>query len=167
MSESIADAAQRHRDLRQAFSMYPSGVTGVCALVDGNPVGMAASSFTPVSLRPPLVSICIDEKSTTWPVLAQATRLGVSVLSAAHAELARALSARDRDRFTGARWHANDDGAMFLHGATLWLHCAVSRAITAGDHFIVLLEVLETCLFPDLSPLIFHRSVLRALDPEP
>jgi flavin reductase (DIM6/NTAB) family NADH-FMN oxidoreductase RutF len=167
VSKPVTDAAQRQRDLRQAFSMFPSGVTGVCALVDGQPVGMAASSFTPVSLQPPLVSICIDRRSTTWPVLARAARLGVSVLSSGHAELARALSARDRDRFTGARWQANEDGALFLHGATLWLDCVVSRAIPAGDHSIVLLEVLETCLFQDLSPLIFHRSELRALDPEP
>jgi flavin reductase (DIM6/NTAB) family NADH-FMN oxidoreductase RutF len=164
VTEHAADIAQRHNDLRRAFSMFPSGVTGVCALVDGTPVGMAASSFTSVSLQPPLVSVCIDRKSTTWPLLARAARLGVSVLSSEHAELARALSARDRDRFAGAGWHTNDDGALFLLGATLWLDCAVSEAITAGDHFIVLLEVLETRLFPDLSPLIFHRSELRALD---
>jgi flavin reductase (DIM6/NTAB) family NADH-FMN oxidoreductase RutF len=164
VSEQAAETLQRRLDLRRAFSMFPSGVTGVCALVDGTPVGMAASSFTSVSLQPPLVSICIDQKSTTWPVLARAPRLGVSVLSSEHAELARALSARDRDRFSDAGWHANEDGALFLQGATLWLDCAVSDAITAGDHFIVLLEVRETCLFPDLSPLIFHRSELRALD---
>ncbi len=163
MSEPAAGIAEPRRDLRRAFSMFPSGVIGVCAVVDGKPTGMAASSFTSVSLEPPLVSICIDQKSTTWPVLTRAARLGISVLSSDHAELCRALSARDRDRFAGASWHASDHGALFLHGATLWLECSVSEAITAGDHFIVLLEVLETSLFPDLSPLIFHRSELRAL----
>lgn len=68
--------------LRRAFGCFPSGIT-VCALVDGTPVGMAASSFTSVSLAPPLVSVCIQHTSTTWPVLRNRPRLGLSVLAEA------------------------------------------------------------------------------------
>jgi hypothetical protein len=53
--------------LRRVFSAFPSGVTAVSALIDGRPVGIAASSFTSVSLDPPLVSVCIAHSSTTWP----------------------------------------------------------------------------------------------------
>src|SRR3546814_7956938 len=52
--------------LRAAFGCFPSGITAVCALIDGKPVGMAASSFTSVSLDPPLVSVCIQNRSKTW-----------------------------------------------------------------------------------------------------
>ena len=40
--------------LRRAFSCFPSGVTAVCGLVGDEPAGMAASSFTSVSLDPRL-----------------------------------------------------------------------------------------------------------------
>jgi flavin reductase (DIM6/NTAB) family NADH-FMN oxidoreductase RutF len=53
--------------LRQAFGCFPSGVTAFCGLLDGVAVGMAASSFTWVSLDPALVSVCVANSSTTWP----------------------------------------------------------------------------------------------------
>jgi hypothetical protein len=62
--------------LREAFGCFPSGVTAVCALVDGTPRGMAASSFTSVSLTPPLVSLCVQRTSSTWPLLSDRPRLG-------------------------------------------------------------------------------------------
>jgi flavin reductase (DIM6/NTAB) family NADH-FMN oxidoreductase RutF len=61
--------------LRQAFAAFPSGVVAVAAEVAGRPVGLAASSFTSVSLDPPLVSVSIACSSTTWPVLRKAARI--------------------------------------------------------------------------------------------
>jgi flavin reductase (DIM6/NTAB) family NADH-FMN oxidoreductase RutF len=78
--------------LRRAFAMFPSGVTAVCATVEGRPVGLAASSFTSVSLDPPLVSVCIAHTSSTWPLLRAAGRVGVSVLAEGHASIARQLA---------------------------------------------------------------------------
>jgi flavin reductase (DIM6/NTAB) family NADH-FMN oxidoreductase RutF len=69
--------------LRHVFGAFPSGVAVVAAVVDTAPVGIAASSFTSVSLDPALVSLCIAHTSTTWPVLREVPRLGVSILSAA------------------------------------------------------------------------------------
>ena len=42
--------------LREAFGVFPTGVVAVAAEVDGELVGLAASSFTSVSLEPALVS---------------------------------------------------------------------------------------------------------------
>lgn len=53
--------------LRRAFGCFPSGVTAICAEIDGEPVGVAASSFTSVSISPPLVSVCMQHTSTTRP----------------------------------------------------------------------------------------------------
>ena len=53
--------------LREAFGHFPSGVIAIAAEVDGTRVGLAASTFVPVSLDPPLVSFCVQNTSTTWP----------------------------------------------------------------------------------------------------
>ncbi|MFE3287545.1 flavin reductase family protein, partial [Streptomyces sp. NPDC059233] len=55
--------------LRAVYGAFPTGVTAIAALIDGAPVGLAASSFTTVSLAPPLVSVCMAHTSSTWPVL--------------------------------------------------------------------------------------------------
>ena len=128
---------------------------------------MAASSFTSVSLDPPLVSVCVAHTSTTWPVLSRAQRLGVSVLSDAHSQVARALSAKNADRFASVEWEHAEEGAVFVHGSTLWLSCTVHSSFVAGDHDVVLLRIVSLQVYPEVAPMVFHGSVFRSLAPAP
>jgi flavin reductase (DIM6/NTAB) family NADH-FMN oxidoreductase RutF len=151
--------------LRQAFGCFPSGVTAFCGLLDGSAEGMAASSFTSVSVDPPLVSVCVANSSTTWPKLARLKRLGLSVLAGDHAPIARALSVKTGDQFSGVEWTATDTGAVFVHGATLWLECTPFKRVEAGDHEIVVLQIVSLAMYPDVAPMVFHRSNFRELAP--
>ena len=145
-------------DLRRVFGAYPSGVTAIAALLDGTPVGLAASSFTSVSLDPPLVSVCVAHTSTTWPVLVRAARFGVSILGAEQHVAARQLAAREGDRFAELSWRVTDDGAVLLDGASAWLDCSVDAVHRAGDHDIVVLRVHDLDADHAVTPLVFHSS---------
>jgi flavin reductase (DIM6/NTAB) family NADH-FMN oxidoreductase RutF len=149
--------------LRRVLAAFPTGVTALAALVDGEPVGMAANSFTSVSLDPPLVSVCVATTSSTWPKLRRATRLGVSVLSHAQEAASRSLASRGVDRFAALTWTATEDGAILLDGASAWFDCAIEREIRAGDHEIVLLNVHGLGTDPQTPPLVFHGSRYRRL----
>ena len=152
-------------ELRHAFGHLPSGVVAVCALVGGRPVGMAASSFVPVSLKPPLVSFCAARTSRTWEALRQVPSLGVSVLAEDHATLCRALASSAEDRFADVRWQAGESGAVFLPGTVLWLECALDSEVEAGDHVIAVLRLRGTALFPQVRPLVFHQGHFERLGP--
>ncbi len=153
--------------LRAAFAAFPSGITAVCAMQEGVPVGLAASSFVSVSLEPPLVSVCVARTSTTWPVLRTSPRLGLSVLAEEHGTVARALAAKNIDRFAEVSWEQSSTGAVFVHGSALWLDCSLYEELPAGDHEIALLEIHQVWTYPDISPLIFHGSKFRSLHQEP
>ncbi len=148
--------------LREAFGCFPSGVTAVCALVDGVPRGMAASSFTSVSLAPALVSLCIQRTSSTWPLLRDRPRLGLSVLAEGQDDACLRLSARHGDRFRDVGWEPGPDRSVFISGASAWLECSLHDEVPAGDHLITLLEIhrLSTAETP---PLVFHGSRFRRL----
>ena len=149
--------------LREVFGAFPTGVTAVAAVVDGVAVGLAASSFTSVSLDPPLVSVCVAHTSTTWPVLRAAPRLGISVLAAGQEGVGAQLGARTGDRFAGLRWRATPDAAVLLEGASAWLDCSVEAQHRAGDHDIVVLRVHDLDADHDAAPLVFHASRYRRL----
>lgn len=151
--------------LRAVYGAFPSGVTAVAALIDGAPVGLAASSFTTVSLTPPLVSVCMARTSTTWPVLRRAERLGISVLGAEHRSVCRRLAGPSGERFTGVAWRPTPDGAVLLDGAGAWLECSVHQEVGAGDHDIVVLQVHDLHADKAVDPLVFHASTFRSLDP--
>ena len=149
--------------LRRVFGAYPTGVAVVAALVEGRPVGLAASSFVPVSLDPPLVSVCVAHTSTTWPVLRAASRVGISVLAADQERAGRQLGARVPDRFAGLRWNATDSGAVSLEGAAARFECSVRQHIRAGDHDIVLFEIHDHEATDGAGALVFHGSTFRTL----
>lgn len=147
--------------LREAFGIFPSGVVAVAASVDGRYVGLAASSFTSVSLEPPLVSFSIANTSKTWPDLRRAGRLGVSVLADHHDLACRRLAGPVDQRFDGVSVVEGEDGAVTIGDALARFECSLHREVVAGDHTIVLLRlhVVEHAAYDDSgSPLVFHRS---------
>lgn len=151
------------RELRRVYGCHPSGVTAVCAMVDGEPVGMAASSFTSVSVDPPLVSICVQTDSRTWPRLKAAARLGLSVLAEHHSDACRTLSRKEGDRFAGVPWTRLTSGAVIVPEASAWLECLLRSEVAAGDHMIAVLEVCALDANAGIPPLVFHGSRFHRL----
>ncbi|MEP9384723.1 flavin reductase family protein [Nocardioides sp. KR10-350] len=143
--------------LRRAFGVFPSGVVAVAAVVDGTPLGLAASSFTSVSLDPPLVSFAVAGTSKTWPELRRATHLGVTVLAESHREVCRQLAGPVDQRFDGIPVSASDDGALTLDEGVARFDCTIYREVEAGDHVLVLLA-LHAVEHSEGQPLVFHRS---------
>lgn len=144
--------------LREAFGVFPSGVVAVAAHVDGRYVGLAASSFTSVSLEPPLVSLSIANTSKTWADLRRSPRLGVTILADHHGAAARQLAGEVAHRFDGLDTVLGDGGAVTLADGIAQFDTELYREVEAGDHTIVLLELHALRHVAEPSPLVFHRS---------
>ncbi len=149
--------------LREAFGHFPTGVVAIAAQVDGVREGLAASTFVPVSLEPPLVSFCVQNTSTTWPKLKGVPMLGISVLGEAHDAAVRTLAAKTGDRFAGLETVSRTSGAVFIKGTGQRLESAIEQLIPAGDHTIVVLRVNEVTVDAEVVPIVFHRSTFRRL----
>lgn len=161
---TVDSIQQRATVLRQAFACFPTGVLAMCAVSGNEPVGMAVSSFTSVSLDPPLLSVCVQNTSSTWPTLRQHPKLGLSVLAEDQAVAGKRLAMKHGDRFADLAWHPSAEGALFVLEATAWFDCSVHTEVLAGDHTVVLLEVSGLQTRPDVAPLVFHGSRFRRLD---
>lgn len=145
--------------LRAAFSTFPTGVVAVCGIdALGAPAGMAVSSFFPISLDPPLVGLCLQKSSRTWPGLRDIPVLGISVLNNAHHGVARQLAAKEGDRFAEAQTVVTDRGAVLVAGAAAVFECRFVSEVDAGDHVIAMLEVESVTCDGEAVPLLFHLS---------
>ncbi|GAA3527280.1 flavin reductase family protein [Nocardioides daeguensis] len=161
------DALRTNQDLdpqrlRAAFGVFPTGVVALAACVDDQPVALAASSFTSVSLDPPLVSISLANTSKTWPDLRRAGHLGVTILAEHHALLCRQLAGPVGQRFTGVDLTISPEGAVTLDEGLARFECTVYDEVGAGDHTLVLLRLHAVHHASDDTdaghPLVFHRS---------
>ncbi|GAA4473368.1 flavin reductase family protein [Phytohabitans houttuyneae] len=123
------------------------------------PVGFTATSLTSVSLRPPLLSFCVDRSSSSWPAVRAARHVGIHLLSQRQEDVARHFATRGIDRFGGVEWHCGPHGVALLADPLVWLVCRVAHRIVAGDHIIVLSEPLEGGHLDEaLSPLMYHMG---------
>jgi flavin reductase (DIM6/NTAB) family NADH-FMN oxidoreductase RutF len=153
-------------ELRAAFAQFPQGIVVVGAEIDGAPQGLVASTFTVgVSLEPPLVTFAVQHTSGTWPLLRdQASHLGVSVLGAEQEGLCRQIASKDRaQRFRGVEYTTDEDGTLVLTATPLWLKTRIYNHFTAGDHDIVVLEILDLATDPRHHGLVFHQSAFTPL----
>ncbi|MEU1887623.1 flavin reductase family protein [Micromonospora sp. WMMD987] len=121
--------------------------------------GFTATSFTSVSLTPPLVSFCLGVTSSSWPVVDRAEHVAVHLLGADQTEVARVFATSGIDRFAAHRaWTPGPFGVPLLDGVLARLLCRVVHRVPAGDHVLVIAEPLALGPGPDGDPLVYHRG---------
>jgi flavin reductase (DIM6/NTAB) family NADH-FMN oxidoreductase RutF len=144
---------QAFRDLMAAVCAQ---VTIVTATEDG-PFGTTVSSFTSLSLRPPMITVALDRGSRLLGPVLRTRRFGVNVLGQGQEELAQLFARRSADRFTAVDWH-DDHGLPRLAGAPAWLACELAQVVEGGDHMLLLghVRAAEARTAP---PLVYgHRA---------
>ena len=151
--------------LRETFSHFPQGVAFIGAEADAVPLGIVASTLTVgVSLAPPLVSVAIQNSSTTWPSLRRAPELGISLLSTDQEGLARQLASTDRNRrFNDVVLDVTASGALTIPGSSAYLWTRLHAEFAAGDHIVAMLEILGARSDGSADALVFHRSEFKGL----
>jgi flavin reductase (DIM6/NTAB) family NADH-FMN oxidoreductase RutF len=150
---------------RQALGQFATGVTVVATLdAEGQPQGLTVSSFCSVSLEPPLVLVCVDNRSLTHAGFLASRLFGVSVLAEDQQEVSRrfATLGAERDSFVFAR---GPHGAPLVQGALARIECGLYAAHEGGDHRIYVGEVLSLDTRPG-RPLLYHGSGYRRLADE-
>jgi flavin reductase (DIM6/NTAB) family NADH-FMN oxidoreductase RutF len=151
MVESLSESA-----FREALSRFASGVTVVTAQGPSGPVGFTASAFTSVSLSPPLVLVCVAKSASIHDVLLTVQRFGVNVLAEEQRWVAEQFARRAVDRFERvALQQRGSESVPLLEGALASLECQHHDAREAGDHTIVVGEVLGVSVTAG-RPLVHH-----------
>jgi flavin reductase (DIM6/NTAB) family NADH-FMN oxidoreductase RutF len=127
---------------RTVMGHFPTGVTVITAMDGGEPVGMAASSFTSLSMDPPLVLFCAGLSSSTWPRIQRSRRYCVNILASEQEPVSRQFASRVPDKFAGVGWTKAPSGSPRLTDALAWIDCRIEAEHQAGDHVIVVGRVL-------------------------
>jgi len=130
---------------------------------EGSPHGMTASSFTSVSLDPPLVLVCVDHQANVLGHFLRSDYLAINVLNETQQELSVRFARRGEDRFDGVECYPGQNGVPLIPGAIANFECAIRRTVDAGDHTIFIAEVLGVS-YREGRPLVYYGSGYRKLD---
>lgn len=145
---------------RDVMAQWPSGVTVVTTLdAQGERKGMTASSFSSVSLTPPLVSVCLLKTLYAHHLISDSGVFGVNVLAKDQQDVARRFAGMVpgvEDRFEGDSWSVAETGVSLLDDALGWVDCRVVHEYDGGDHTIFVGEVVAAHNARRSAPLLFH-----------
>ncbi len=144
---------------KAVLGQWPSGVTVVTTQDAEGPGGMTASSFSSVSLQPPLISICIARPLAMHDRIRDSGIFAVNILAKDNVQdgLRFAGMLPDvSDRFAGIQTRSAVTGAPLLTGTLGWVDCRLWAHYDGGDHSIFVGEVLEAGIDPTAAPLLYH-----------
>ncbi|ENX46293.1 MULTISPECIES: flavin reductase family protein [Acinetobacter] len=144
------------RDFRNALSKFPTGVTIITAYdKNGEKVGVTANSFNSVSMEPPLVLWSIDKNAYTYEAFTKGGYFTIHILRKEQIELSNRFARRGEDKFAGIELHQDSQRAPRFTNVSAWFECRLWSVCDAGDHAIVIGEVLQYSYEQDVDSLVF------------
>lgn len=150
---------------RRACGQFATGVAVVATQgPDGRPAGLTVNSFTSVSLDPPLVLFCLDDRAGCLAAFAGAPGFAVNVLAEGQADLSRRFAGAEADKFAGLAWRDGPRGPV-LAGVLASFQCRTDAVHRGGDHLILVgaVEAVAADPSPAARPLVYWRGDYRAI----
>lgn len=149
-------------DFRLAMGHFASGVTVVTTVADGERFGLTVASFASLSLRPPLVLVCIDKSVRTHDAILSAGKFAVNILADDQEAVSRTFASRVDDRFAAVEVSEGELGLPLIGGALATVECTLHDQLPGGDHTIFV-GLVETSTVATSDPLAYFRSGYRKL----
>ena len=146
------------RHFRSVLGEFATGVTIITTIENQEPRGITANSFTSVSLEPPLVLFCLGRESTNFNAFNTANFFAVNILSADQSDISNKFAVVEGDKFEGVDWTSWETGAPILPNTIAAIDCRLKELIDAGDHIIVLGEVLRAEKMAEKPPLLYFEG---------
>lgn len=157
------------RDFRDALGLFATGVAIITSSGSEGYLGATVSSFSSVSLDPPLILFSMGRHSKAFAAWESVEHFAVNILAEEQSALSTQFARAMTDKWSGVRMRAGIGGAPLLADALVWLECKSYAKYDGGDHVIIVGEVLSLTAkpAPDARPLVFFGGKYRQLDTKP
>ena len=145
---------------------WTSGVTLVSVKHQGRKHGMTVSSFTSVSLDPPLITISLMKDSRTLEMLTGSQSFTVTILSSEQTEISSIFAGHvgdDEDRFAGLETKDLKSGSPIITGGIAYLDCSVYEVHEFASNSLIIGEVIAAEIGEQGKPLLYYDQQYHQL----
>ncbi|HEX5468359.1 MAG TPA: flavin reductase family protein [Gaiellaceae bacterium] len=146
---------------------FPTGVAILTVDAGGERLGLTVNALVSLSLEPPLVGVAVSRQAAMHELLREAGGFALSLLAGDQEAIAQHF-ARGVPPF--AHWHgiatrAGAAGAPLIEDALGWLQCRNHDEYLAGDHTLVVGEVLAVEEGRRAAALVFLGQRYSSVEP--
>jgi flavin reductase (DIM6/NTAB) family NADH-FMN oxidoreductase RutF len=148
---------------RDVFGHFATGVAVITSAGPSGAGGMTANAICSLSLDPLLALVCFENSARTLPIVRDAGRFGINVLSADQERLAGVFASKlpESEKLEGVG-HRMEQGVPIIEGSIAWAACELRELIPGGDHTIGIGKVVSLGLGGG-EPLLWYRGGYRVL----
>lgn len=151
---------------KKVMGNYPTGVTVVTTLdKQEKPVGLTVNSFTSVSLNPLLILWCIDKNTNSYKTFIETEQFAVNILAADQKDIGFLFAKKNIDKFQQCEWTLSEQKLPIISGVASVLECKTHQLIEAGDHMIIIGEVVNIIDY-DKAPILYHNRKMGKIPEE-
>ncbi len=151
------DPEQKKKALRKiSHGVYVIGVKG-----GGRTNAFTATWVSQVSFEPPLLMAAVRKDSVSFRMIEESKVFTVNFLGVGQKPLAQHFlkpAHLGGDKLAGIRHRAGTTGAPVLEEAIAFVECRVRDIHPAGDHCLVVGEVVEAKVQQDVEPLSLKET---------
>lgn len=152
------------QEFKNALSLFASGVTVITTKdSDGIFHGLTVSAFCSLSLRPPLILICIEKTTGSHNAFEESGEFVVNILRENQAHLSNHFATPLDDKFMGIEYFTNGNNLPILKNALVSLECRLKNSYDGGDHTIFVGEI-EKSHINEGKPLVYCEGNYRKLE---
>lgn len=145
-------------DLKEFNRKFVTGVTVVTTRDSAErPRGLAVSAYMPISMDPPLVAVCVQSSSSTYPSLFESDHLGINIVANTQRAVVDRFASKSDDKFAGLEWHPGPAGSPFIDGSAASIEAEIKERFRAKTHVLVVAQVtyLEVS---SLQPMVYKAA---------
>jgi len=153
---TLSTAEEIEVKARRLNRQFPTGVVVVTTTHNGEPVGLAVNAFTSVSREPPMILVCVNESSRSFPKIFDGEHIGINILACDQAGVANIFAQSGGDKFADIPWNYGITGVPVLENSAGHFELQVKYKIPAYTHTIFLGQVVEVFSNQEKAPLIYH-----------
>jgi 3-hydroxy-9,10-secoandrosta-1,3,5(10)-triene-9,17-dione monooxygenase reductase component len=148
---------------REVFGRFATGVAVITSSGPSGSGGMTANALCSLSLDPLLALVCFENQARTLPIVRDAGRFAVNVLTAEQEPLAGVFASKlpESEKLDGVP-HRLEGGVPVIDGSLAWATCELRELIAGGDHTIAIGEVKDMGLGAG-EPLLWFAGSYRQL----
>ncbi|GAF64614.1 hypothetical protein BTS2_1507 [Bacillus sp. TS-2] len=151
---------------KDVMGNYPTGVTVVTTVnEEQKPLGLTVNSFASVSIDPLLILWSIDKRVSSYDVFTNTDKFAVHILASDQGEICNLFASRVEDRFANCEWEMSKHDLPVIAKASAVLQCKTFKTVEAGDHMILIGEVIDI-QDEKKEPLLYHKRTFGPIPNE-
>ncbi|MBT2523063.1 flavin reductase [Arthrobacter sp. ISL-28] len=156
--ETQSEGAEPDMEIMKAFNrQFVTGVTVVTTKDGDKARGLAVNAYCSVSLEPPIVLVCVQKSSSTYPALFSSSHLGINILGASQRSTVGVFASKSTDKFAELDWHEGPNGSPLLDGSAASIEAEIQERFQAKTHTVFICRVRHAEV-GDTAPMVYKAG---------